>query len=135
MPSSARSTSREPARRRAKCGDSWKEKRGARYRKRGLEFLAADKCFSLWWPGTESNRRRQPFQGCALPTELPGRNSAGTPPLYHSSMLRARFATLFLVFPALSLFAADPPRTRNIILVTADGLRWQEIFHGIDPLL
>jgi hypothetical protein len=26
-----------------------------------------------WWPGTESNRRRQPFQGCALPTELPGR--------------------------------------------------------------
>ncbi len=29
----------------------------------------------LWWPGTESNRRRQPFQGCALPTELPGRFS------------------------------------------------------------
>jgi IS5 family transposase len=27
---------------------------------------------NLWWPGTESNRRRQPFQGCALPTELPG---------------------------------------------------------------
>ena len=26
----------------------------------------------VWWPGTESNRRRQPFQGCALPTELPG---------------------------------------------------------------
>jgi hypothetical protein len=25
-----------------------------------------------WWPGTESNRRRQPFQGCALPAELPG---------------------------------------------------------------
>jgi DNA-binding transcriptional LysR family regulator len=25
-----------------------------------------------WWPGTELNRRRQPFQGCALPTELPG---------------------------------------------------------------
>ena len=31
-------------------------------------------CFvrDLWWPGTESNRRRQPFQGCALPAELPG---------------------------------------------------------------
>jgi hypothetical protein len=28
----------------------------------------------MWWPGTESNRRRQPFQGCALPTELPGRS-------------------------------------------------------------
>jgi hypothetical protein len=26
----------------------------------------------LWWPGTELNRRRQPFQGCALPPELPG---------------------------------------------------------------
>ena len=28
----------------------------------------------MWWPGTELNRRRQPFQGCALPTELPGRS-------------------------------------------------------------
>ncbi len=25
-----------------------------------------------WWPGTESNRRHKPFQGSALPTELPG---------------------------------------------------------------
>ena len=35
----------------------------------------------MWWPGTESNRRRQPFQGCALPTELPGRGnlSVATP--------------------------------------------------------
>src|SRR5271168_773786 len=37
----------------------------------------APKCLIIkalvWWPGTESNRRRQPFQGCALPTELPGR--------------------------------------------------------------
>jgi hypothetical protein len=31
--------------------------------------VAAKGC---WWPGTESNRRRQPFQGCALPAELPG---------------------------------------------------------------
>src|SRR4029077_5197060 len=30
------------------------------------------KCFGMWWPGTELNRRRQPFQGCALPPELPG---------------------------------------------------------------
>src|SRR5215469_13283500 len=27
-----------------------------------------------WWPGTESNRRRQPFQGC-LPTLLSGSDS------------------------------------------------------------
>ena len=31
----------------------------------------------FWWPGTELNRRRQPFQGCALPPELPGHLSAG----------------------------------------------------------
>src|SRR5271157_737004 len=30
------------------------------------------KPLKTWWPGTELNRRRQPFQGCALPTELPG---------------------------------------------------------------
>jgi hypothetical protein len=35
-------------------------------------FLTAAKFFEMWWPGTESNRRRQPFQGCALPAELPG---------------------------------------------------------------
>ncbi len=39
--------------------------------------------------------------------------------------------TLVCVVP----LAAAAPATRNIILVTADGLRWQEVFHGIDPLL
>src|SRR5262249_18585335 len=34
------------------------------------------KSLILWWPGTESNRRRQPFQGCALPAELPGRGKS-----------------------------------------------------------
>jgi sulfatase-like protein len=47
-------------------------------------------------------------------------------------MPRAYLAVLFL--PAL-LLAADPPRTRNIVLVTADGLRWQDLLRGIDPLL
>ncbi len=47
-------------------------------------------------------------------------------------MLRVHFAALFLtLFPAI-LPAAD---TRNVILVTADGLRWQDLFHGTDPLL
>ena len=31
-----------------------------------------NKCFGMWWPGRELNPRRQPFQGCALPPELPG---------------------------------------------------------------
>jgi len=26
-------------------------------------FLTATNSFGMWWPGTESNRRRQPFQG------------------------------------------------------------------------
>ena len=39
-------------------------------------FLRPLKCFKMWWPGTELNRRRQPFQGCALPTELPGRGNS-----------------------------------------------------------
>ncbi len=52
--------------------------------------------------------------------------------VYHSIMPRARLAILFLL-PAL-LFPADL-HTRNIVLVTADGLRWQDLFHGIDPLL
>ena len=39
----------------------------------------ACKLLNTWWPGTESNRRRQPFQGCALPSgliPLTGRKSA-----------------------------------------------------------
>jgi hypothetical protein len=47
-------------------------------------------------------------------------------------MLRA--CILILFFPAL-LLPADPPRTRNAVIVTADGLRWQDLLHGIDPLL
>lgn len=31
--------------------------------------------------------------------------------------------------------AAAPFKTRNIVLVTADGLRWQDLFGGLDPLL
>ena len=30
------------------------------------------KSLKTWWPGRELNPRRQPFQGCALPPELPG---------------------------------------------------------------
>jgi hypothetical protein len=37
---------------------------------------------------------------------------------------------LTLLMPGI--FGAD---TRNVILVTADGLRWQEVFRGIDPIL
>ena len=41
---------------------------------------------------------------------------------------------LGLVVFALCLSAAGPA-SHNLILITADGLRWQEVFRGIDPLL
>lgn len=47
--------------------------------------------------------------------------------LYDPTM---RFAVLVAV--ATHLFAGQ---TRDVIVVTADGLRWQEVFQGIDPLL
>lgn len=40
-----------------------------------------------------------------------------------------------LLFLAVAAAAADARQTRNLVLVTADGLRWQEVFRGIDPLL
>src|SRR5262245_36175754 len=30
---------------------------------------------------------------------------------------------------------APTPRTDNVLLVTVDGVRWQEIFGGVDPVL
>jgi len=30
---------------------------------------------------------------------------------------------------------ATPPKTRNVVLIVSDGLRWQEIFTGADPTL
>jgi hypothetical protein len=39
------------------------------------------------------------------------------------------------VFLARCLSAQTPSRTRNVVLIVADGLRWQEVFTGADPLL
>ena len=41
-----------------------------------------------------------------------------------------------LLFVALAgLLSAADHKTQNLVLVTADGLRWQEVFRGIDPQL
>lgn len=48
------------------------------------------------------------------------------------SSLRASLGALLL---ATALVGATPPETKNVIIVTADGLRRQEIFGGIDPVL
>ena len=42
-------------------------------------------------------------------------------------------ATLLLALVAVTAHAA--PKTRNVVLIVSDGLRWQEIFTGADPLL
>src|SRR6266851_5653674 len=57
--------------------------------------------------------------------------------------LRIALAALILVVPIGAGRAAEPgetaaaakTKTRNILLVTTDGLRWQEIFGGADPAL
>ena len=36
---------------------------------------------------------------------------------------------------ASSLSAQSQPKTRNVVLIVADGLRWQEVFTGADPSL
>lgn len=36
---------------------------------------------------------------------------------------------------ALAPLATAAPRTRNVVLIVTDGLRWQEVFTGADPLL
>ena len=45
-----------------------------------------------------------------------------------------RFVCILLA-GIISLTAADVHKTKNVILVTADGLRWQELFSGIDSTL
>src|SRR5437763_11149018 len=58
----------------------------------------------MWWPGTESNRRRQPFQGCALPSELPGQSGVS-------------FRLEFAEDEALRIIAITPdsPRTQALL--------------------
>jgi len=53
----------------------------------------------------------------------------------------ARSALVTLLSTLLALWiaapsAAQPPlRTRNVVLIVSDGLRWQEVFTGADPTL
>jgi hypothetical protein len=37
--------------------------------------------------------------------------------------------------PAAHAQAAPAPKTRNVVLIVSDGLRWQEVFTGADPTL
>jgi hypothetical protein len=53
--------------------------------------------------------------------------------------LLALISSFAALFSAGALCAQSPPqsesKTRNVVLIVADGLRWQEVFTGADPLL
>jgi hypothetical protein len=51
-----------------------------------------------------------------------------------TSILMKAFMCLHLILMTHGL-KADELKTRNVILVTLDGLRWQEVFMGADPQL
>lgn len=42
---------------------------------------------------------------------------------------------LFLLLVPALISAQAPLKTKNLVVVTIDGLRWQEVFRGADPLL
>lgn len=52
-----------------------------------------------------------------------------------STALFCAYVLLISIVTGRSAPAAELRQTHNLILVTADGLRWQEVFRGIDPML
>ena len=55
---------------------------------------------------------------------------------YHRPVTRRRFLSACGAASGLaSTIQAQSYKTKNLILVTSDGLRWQELFSGIDPRL
>ncbi len=51
------------------------------------------------------------------------------------SAARVVVLTLATVLISAPLWAQPPLRTRNVVLIATDGLRWQEVFSGADPTL
>src|SRR5215831_10851649 len=45
------------------------------------------------------------------------------------------FSVLLALLACAPLQAQSPLRTRNVVVIVSDGLRWQEIFTGADPTL
>jgi hypothetical protein len=50
-------------------------------------------------------------------------------------ILGAVLSGLLALLADLPAHAQSAPRTRNVVLIVSDGLRWQEIFTGADPTL
>ena len=60
----------------------------------------------------------------AMPYRVPSRRLTGVV-----------FSVLLALLACAPLQAQSPLRTRNVVLIVSDGLRWQEIFTGADPTL
>src|SRR5256885_8515616 len=58
-----------------------------------------------------------------------------SPRIASRSLWCALLLALGALQPAARAQPATPPKTRNVVLIVSDGLRWQEIFTGADPLL
>ena len=46
-----------------------------------------------------------------------------------------KFLSIIFIFCVTNSFAQDVPKTQNVILVTFDGYRWQEMFRGAQKKL
>ena len=51
------------------------------------------------------------------------------------TLARTAVFTFLAMLLASTLFAQSQPKTRNVVLIVADGLRWQEVYTGADPSL
>jgi len=56
-------------------------------------------------------------------------------PIAIRSALGAVVLALCLCAPPARAAGAEPLKTRNVVLIVSDGLRWQEVFTGADPTL
>ena len=55
--------------------------------------------------------------------------------MFRCVTLGAVLSALFLLVIVTPVGAQSPQRTRNVVLIVSDGLRWQEVFTGADPTL
>ncbi|HEU4606557.1 MAG TPA: hypothetical protein VFS31_00510 [Chitinophagaceae bacterium] len=46
-----------------------------------------------------------------------------------------KYVFLFIQVLTFSIVVNAQTKTKNLVVVTLDGMRWQEVFKGIDPLL
>ena len=55
--------------------------------------------------------------------------------MFRCATLGAALSALFLLVIVTPVGAQSSQRTRNVVLIVSDGLRWQEVFTGADPTL